>query len=132
MVSDCVAAAVHSAGQYGHLKRAEREPRASFVTEASASTWPHGSSIGGLPSEASSREMGHVNVEWSANLKTSSAATSSDPATATQRPRNGHAAAVELCLRTNEGRAKVEVERQRRPRFAEVEVLALEHAREFG
>ena len=64
MLSDCAAAIVDCAGQYGHLNLAEREPRASFVTEPSASTWPHGSIIGGLSGVASSLEMGQVNVEW--------------------------------------------------------------------
>ena len=53
-----------SAGQYGHLKRTEREPRASFATEERQSAWPHGSIIGGLSGVASSLEMGQVNVEW--------------------------------------------------------------------
>ena len=63
IVSDCAEEEEHSAGQYGHLKRAEREPRASFVTEPRARTWPHGRSIGGLPGVASSFEIGQVNVE---------------------------------------------------------------------
>ena len=63
IVSDCVCAIVHSAGQYGHLNRADREPRASFVAEDNANTWPHGSSAGGLPGVASSFEIGHVKDE---------------------------------------------------------------------
>ena len=63
IVSDCVCAIVHSAGQYGHLNRADREPRASFVAEDNANTWPHGSSAGGLPGVANSFEIGHVKDE---------------------------------------------------------------------
>ncbi len=53
-----------AAYQYGHLNRADRDPRESLVTDPRASTWPHGSSIGGLLGVASSFEMGHVKVEW--------------------------------------------------------------------
>ena len=42
------------------MKRADRVPLASLVTEPKASTWPHGSIIGGLPGVASSFETCHV------------------------------------------------------------------------
>eukprot|EP00962_Isochrysis_galbana_P023464 scaffold7099_cov131-Isochrysis_galbana.AAC.8 len=63
MCSTLAIEVVVSTGQYGHLKRTVRLPRASFWSEAEASTWPHGSSIGGLSGVAGSLETGHAKIE---------------------------------------------------------------------
>jgi hypothetical protein len=60
---------VVSTGQYGHLNRTVRLPRASLCSEADARTWPHGNIMGGLSGVAGSLETGHEKMEWCTRLR---------------------------------------------------------------